>query len=181
MSRLGELLVRDQLISSEQLHKAQEEARRSGERLGNSLVKLGAIQEEDLTQFLSKQYGVPAINLAEFDVEPDVVKLITKEVAKKHRVIPVNRAGNSLIVAMADPANVLVIDDVRAITDRRVSVRVAAKSHILEALRRYVRSTRKTDMVLDVEGVDWGTVVAVRDAAHNAGVERAHFLVKPAP
>src|SRR6266849_3712505 len=99
MSRLGELLLRDQIISAEQLQKAQEESRKSGERLGNMLVKHGAIQEEDLTQFLSKQYGVPAINLAEFDIEPEVIGLVSRDVATRHRVIPVNRAGSSLIVA----------------------------------------------------------------------------------
>jgi type IV pilus assembly protein PilB len=81
MSRLGELLLRDQMISVDQLQRARDESRRSGERLGHSLVKLGAIQEEDLTQFLSRQYGVPAINLAEFDIEPDVIALVTKDVA----------------------------------------------------------------------------------------------------
>ena len=70
MSRLGELLLRDQIISPEQLQRAQEESRKSGDRLGNALIKTGAIPEEDLTQFLSKQYGVPAGNLADFDITP---------------------------------------------------------------------------------------------------------------
>src|SRR5687767_14124531 len=106
MSRLGELLLRDQIIPQEQLQKAQEESRKSGERLGNTLIKVGAIQEEDLTQFLSKQYGVPAINLQEFEIEEDVLQLVPKDVAQKHRIIPVNRAGASLIVAMSDPSNI---------------------------------------------------------------------------
>ena len=83
MSRLGELLLRDQIISPEQLHRAQEESKKSGERLGNTLIKVGAIQEDDLTQFLSKQYGVPAINLSEFEIDRDVITLLPKEVVER--------------------------------------------------------------------------------------------------
>src|SRR4051812_552912 len=103
MSRLGELLVRERLISGEQLQRAQDASKKSGERLGLELVRSGAVGEEDLTQFLSKYYGVAAINLGEFEVEPEVVATIPRDVAHKHRVIPVNRDGNSLIVAMSDP------------------------------------------------------------------------------
>src|SRR5438128_11501477 len=103
--RLGELLVRENLISLQQLQKAQEEQRKTGGRLGSSLTKMGIIGEQELTTFLSKQYGVPAINLSDFEIDPEVIKLIPVEVAKKHEVVPVNRAGSSLIVAMSDPSN----------------------------------------------------------------------------
>src|SRR5437867_7001378 len=102
MSRLGELLVRENLISLQQLQKAQEEARKSGSRLGYSLTKLGYIAEQDLTSFLSKQYGVPSITLSEFEIDGEVLKLLPREVSRKHMCIPINRAGASLIVAMVD-------------------------------------------------------------------------------
>ncbi len=137
MSRLGELLLRDQIISPEQLQRAQEESRRSGDRLGNSLVKLGAIQEEELTQFLSRQYGVPAINLAEFDIEPDVIALVSKDVAMRHKVVPVNRAGNSLIIAMSDPSNILAIDDLKFVTGYNIEVVVASEVALAEAVTKY--------------------------------------------
>jgi type IV pilus assembly protein PilB len=137
MSRLGELLVRENLISLQQLQKAQEESRKSGNRLGYALTKLGYIAESDLTNFLSKQYGVPSINLSDFEIDPDVLKLIPKDVAKKHLCIPINRAGASLIVAMADPSNIFAIDDLKFLTGYNIEVVVAAEASIEEAIVRY--------------------------------------------
>jgi type IV pilus assembly protein PilB len=134
------------MISADQLQRAQEEARRSGERLGHSLVKMGAIQEEDLTQFLSRQYGVPAINLAEFDIEPEVIALVPKEVAARHKVVPVNRAGNSLIVAMADPSNILAIDDLKFVTGYNIEVVVAAEVGINQAITRYYEKSSEAQL-----------------------------------
>jgi hypothetical protein len=147
MSRLGELLLRDQIISPEQLQRAQEESKKSGERLGNTLVKVGAIQEDDLTQFLSKQYGVPAINLAEFDIDRDVTSLVPKEVVERHRVIPVNRAGSSLIIAIADPSNILAIDDLKFVTGYNIEVVVASEVSITQAIEKYYE--RQNDVDLD--------------------------------
>ena len=133
-SRLGELLVRENLISLQQLQKAQEEQRKTGGRLGFQLTKLGFIEETDLTNFLSKQYGVPSINLAEFEIDPDISKLVPKEVAEKHLVIPVNRAGSSLIVAMSDPSNIYAIDDLKFVTGYNIEVVVASEAAIKAAI-----------------------------------------------
>jgi type IV pilus assembly protein PilB len=137
MSRLGELLVREQLISPEQLHKAQDASRKSGERLGLALVKSGALSEEELTHFLSRQYGVPAVNLVEFDIEPDVIALIPVDVARKHRVIPMSRAGNALIVATSDPSNVVALDDLKFLTNYNIEVVVASEAGITDGLTKY--------------------------------------------
>jgi type IV pilus assembly protein PilB len=146
MSRLGELLLRDQIISPEQLQRAQEESRKSGDRLGNALIKTGAIPEEDLTQFLSKQYGVPAVNLAEFDIDPEVISLVPKDVATRHRVVPVNRAGSSLIVAIADPSNILAIDDLKFVTGYNIEAVVASDVGISDAIERYYNKKKELDL-----------------------------------
>ena len=146
MSRLGELLLRDQIISPEQLQRAQEESRKSGDRLGNALIKTGAIPEEDLTQFLSKQYGVPAVNLGEFDIDPEVIALVPKDVAIRHRVVPVNRAGSSLIVAIADPSNILAIDDLKFVTGYNIEAVVASDVGISDAIERYYNRKEELDL-----------------------------------
>jgi type IV pilus assembly protein PilB len=135
--RLGELLVRENLISLQQLQKAQDEARKTGGRIGALLVRQGAIAEHDLTTFLSKQYGVPAISLKDFDVDDDVVKLIPRTIAEKHHVVPVNRAGSSLIVAMIDPSNIFAIDEIKFHTGYNVEPVVASEQSIKEAIERY--------------------------------------------
>jgi type IV pilus assembly protein PilB len=135
--RLGELLVRENLISLQQLHKAQDEQRKTGGRIGSLLVKQGAIAENDLTSFLSKQYGVPAINLKDFEVDPEVLKLVPKATAEKHLCVPVNRAGASLIIAMSDPSNIFAIDDIKFLTGYNVEVVVAPDQAIKEAIESY--------------------------------------------
>src|SRR3954469_12094895 len=135
--RLGELLVRENLISVQQLRKAQEEQQKSGARIGTALIKTGAIDETKLTDFLSKQYGVPAINLKEFDIDPEIIKLVSKEVAEKHLVIPVNRAGPSLIVAMCDPSNIYAVDDLKFLTGYNIEAVVASEISIRDAIERY--------------------------------------------
>jgi type IV pilus assembly protein PilB len=135
--RLGELLVRENLISLQQLQKAQESQKTEGGKLGYHLTKLGFIEESELTQFLSKQYGVPAINLSDFDIDAEVIGLIPQDVAEKHQLIPVNRAGASLIVAMSDPSNIFAIDDIKFLTGYNIEVVVAAEAAIQTAVEKY--------------------------------------------
>ncbi len=135
--RLGELLVRENLISLAQLQKAEEERRETGERLGYTLSKLGYVDETELTQFLSKTYGVPSINLEDFDIAKEVVQLVPREVAVRHLCVPVNRAGGTLIVAMADPSNLTAIDDLKFLTGYSIEVVVASEVAIRDAIDRY--------------------------------------------
>ncbi len=155
VSRLGELLVRNQLISDDQLAKAIAEQKREGIRLGAALVKLGYVQEHDLASFLSKHYGVPSINLAEFDVDPAVVNLIPAEVSQKYQLVPINRAGATLIVAMADPSNIFAIDDIKFMTGFNVEVVVAAEAAIKDAIDKYYdQSSTMADALEGLEDFD---------------------------
>ncbi len=135
--RLGELLVRGNLISLQQLQKAQDEQRKTGGRIGSLLVQNGSIGESDLTSFLSKQYGVPAISLKDFDVDEEVIKLIPRTIAEKHQVVPVNRAGSALIIAMSDPSNIFAIDEIKFHTGYNVEPVVASEAAIREAIEHY--------------------------------------------
>ena len=136
-SRLGELLVREKLISLQQLRKAQDEQKRSGQNLGYTLAKLGYISDTEITSFLSTQYRLPAINLDEYEIDADVLKLVNREVCEKHKIIPVSRSGSSLIVAMADPTNLHAIDDIKFLSGFNVEPVVASETAILASIERY--------------------------------------------
>jgi type IV pilus assembly protein PilB len=148
MSRLGELLVREKMISLQQLQEAQEEAKRSGRRLGVALSQLGYVNDQDLTQFLARQYSLPSINLTDFDIDPDVLTLIPKDVAQKHMVVPVNRAGSTLIVAMADPSNIYAIDELKFLTQYNIEPVVAAEKAIEETILRYYEKGPDLDAMI---------------------------------
>jgi type IV pilus assembly protein PilB len=154
MARLGELLVQQNIISATQLNQAQDQQKKDGTRLGSALAKLGILQEAELVGFLSKQYRVPSINLAEFEIDPDVVKLIPQEVCEKHVLIPVNRAGSSLIVAMADPSNIFAIDDVKFLTNLNIEVVVATEANIKKAVETYYSQSGNVSYDEVMDGLD---------------------------
>src|SRR5215217_2437223 len=114
--RLGDLLVREGLITRDQLEKALQEQKQNGTRVGYNLVKLGFIPENELTKFLGKQYKMPAVDLSRFEVDPKIAKMIPNDLAQKNLVIPLKRDGRLLTVAMADPTNMGVLEDLKFIT-----------------------------------------------------------------
>ncbi len=147
-NRLGELLVREKLISLQQLRQAQEEQKRSGKNLGFTLSKLGYISDGDIANFLSNQYRVPAVNLEEYEIEPEVLKLISREVCDRHKVLPLARAGSSLILAMADPTNLHALDDIKFLTGYNVDPCVASENAISQAIERYYNAGPSYDEVM---------------------------------
>jgi type IV pilus assembly protein PilB len=147
-NRLGELLVREKLISLQQLRQAQDEQNRSGQNLGYTLAKLGFISDQEITNFLSQQYRVPTINLEEYEIDAEILKLVNKEQCEKHRVIPVSRAGSSLIVAMADPTNLHAIDDLKFLTGYNIEPVIASETAILTAVERYYNAGPSYDEVM---------------------------------
>jgi type IV pilus assembly protein PilB len=176
MSRIGELLVREKVLSLQQLQHAQDEAKRSGKRLGVALSKLGYVQDQELTQFVARQYSLPAVNLGEIEIDPAVLKLIPREIAEKHQVIPIKRQGSTLIVAMADPSNIYAIDELKFLTQYNIDPVVASDTAIEGAMSRYYDKGPDLDMMIgefDVENVDYASVsdenVNVVDLENQAG------------
>jgi type IV pilus assembly protein PilB len=148
--RLGDLLVREKVISAEQLEKALKNQKDTGGRLGSILVKLGYLTDEDVTNFLSRQYGVPAINLNYFEIDPAVVKLVPQETAKRYQILPLSRVGASLTIAMVDPTNVFAMDDIKFMTGFNIEPVVASETSILEGIEKaYVTTTNEPEEDLE--------------------------------
>ncbi|MBI4391367.1 MAG: type IV-A pilus assembly ATPase PilB [candidate division NC10 bacterium] len=172
-SRLGDMLVKANLISEDQLKKALAQQESQGGRLGSNLVKLGFISEDDITSFLSKQYGVPSINLSHFEIDTAVIKLIPAEIAQKHMVVPINRTGTVLTVAMADPSNIFTIDDIKFMTGFKVEPVVAAESSIKSAINKYYDSAGLVEAIVkDYDDRDV-SAVAEGDELNVAELEKA--------
>src|SRR5512135_2614861 len=144
--RLGDLLVKEKVITTEQLDQALKVQKESGTRLGSILVKLGYLSDEDVTNFLSRQYGVPAINLTYFEIDPTVVKLIPYETAKRYQILPLSRVGASLTIAMVDPTNVFAMDDIKFMTGFNIEPVVASESSILDGIEKAYGSTQEEDL-----------------------------------
>ncbi|MBN1551200.1 type IV-A pilus assembly ATPase PilB [bacterium] len=151
--RLGEMLIKEGLITQEQLKKALEVQAQQGGRLGSVLVKMSLVNEEEITELLSNQFGVPSINLANFEIEEAVLKLIPAEVARKYHLLPISRTGASLTIAMADPSNVFAQDDIKFMTGYHVEPVVASEIAIEKAIEKYYGSGKSlvaTSMDIDI-------------------------------
>jgi len=135
--RLGELLVKKNYITPDQLKKAFEEQKLRGGRLESSLIRLGFVKEDDLLSLLSAHYRVPSVKLSKIEINPNVIKLIPSSTAKKYLIIPTNRVGPRLTLAMADPSNIVVIDEVKFMTGFNVEPVVASETEIIDAIKKY--------------------------------------------
>jgi len=178
-SRLGEMLVKSKLITEDQLKKALAQQSTSGGRLGSNLVKLGFLTEEDITSFLSKQYGVPSINLAHFEIDQSVIKLVPAEIAQKHMVIPINRKGSVLTVAMADPSNIFAIDDIKFLSGFKVEPVVAAETSIKNAINKHYDSAGLVKDIL--QGFDDREVATVEEGDEGPDVGDLQRATEDAP
>ncbi|MEW6324466.1 MAG: type IV-A pilus assembly ATPase PilB [Nitrospirota bacterium] len=146
--RLGKLLCNSALITEEQLQKALLEQKKEGGRLGTTLVKLGFVTEEKLLQFLSRQYGIPSVDLTSIEIDGAITKLIPTEVVQKYHVVPVKRAGAVLSVAMVDPTDVFAIDDIKFMTGYEVVPLVASEGAITAAINKYYDQAQSLQTVL---------------------------------
>jgi type IV pilus assembly protein PilB len=135
--RIGELLLKEKRITPEQLQHALGHQKTNGGKLGINLVKMGFIRDEEITSLLSKQYGVPSINLTQFEIDSSVIKLIPPETASKYQIVPLSRSGATLTIAMTDPTNVFAMDDIKFMTGYNVEPVVASETAVADALLKY--------------------------------------------
>jgi len=156
--RIGEMLLREGLITKEQLQKALDEQRASGSRVGYSLVKMGFVDETELTRMLARQYRMPAVDLTKFEVDARIAKLIPAELATKHLILPLKRDGRTLTVAMADPTNLGVIDDLQFITRYDIFPVIGGEFTLRNAVEKYYETasqdSQMAELLADIENLD---------------------------
>ena len=173
-AKLGEILVRENLISPQNLREALDYQREHGGRLGFNLVKLGLISDDMITAVLSRTYGIPSVNLDLFNIDPAVLRLIPQEVAQKHSVLPLSRVGATLTLAMVDPTNVFALDDIAFMTNLQILPVVAPQAAIRKALDRAYEASQPvssmTDMMSEITG-DASNVEVVEDEQAGAQVD----------
>jgi len=178
--KLGEILLKENLISADQLKQALEHQKTAGGRLGNSLVKLGFLSDDEVTAILSRQYGVPSINLGYFEVDASVIKLIPMETAMKYQILPLSRVGSSLTVAMVDPTNVFAMDDIKFMTGFNIEPVVASETAITEAIKKHYGSAEEVERKKEIEEIvsfiDEGQAESVElEAEDEAGLNLAEL------
>src|SRR5512136_1476866 len=147
--KLGELLLKESMVSPQQLQEALTHQKLNGGKLGKALVGLGFVKDEEITSLLSRQYGVPSINLEHFEVDATVIKIIPAETARKYQVLPLSRSGATLTIAMADPTNVFAMDDIKFMTGYNVEPVVASESTLEDSIDKYYGSTRSLELRRD--------------------------------
>ncbi len=181
--RLGDLLLREGLITREQLEKALAEQKQNGTRVGYNLVKLGFVPELEITKVLARQFKMPAVDLSKFEVDPKIVKLVPADVAVKHLVLPLKRDGRTLTVAMADPTNMGVVDDLKFITRYDIFPVIAGEFTLKNAIEKHYESTdiQMGALLNEIEGLDAEADVEVVDTAEDEAAAGQAQLVDDAP
>jgi len=144
--KLGELLLKENMVTPQQLQDALSHQKMNGGKLGKAFVSLGYVRDEEITSLLSRQYGVPSINLDHFEVDPSIIKIIPAETTRKYQILPLSRSGATLTIAMADPTNVFAMDDIKFMTGYNVEPVVASESSLDDAIEKYYGSVRSLQL-----------------------------------
>src|SRR6266536_3367675 len=164
--RIGELLLKEKKINADQLQQGQNNQKANGGKVGFNLVKLGFVKDEEITSLLSKQYGVPSINLTQFEIDPGIIKLIPAETAHKYQIVPLSRSGATLTIAMTDPTNVFAMDDIKFMTGYNVEPVVASELGIKAAIDNYYGSTSSLELkkvMEDLQQAESGDLEVLED------------------
>src|ERR1700730_16819936 len=172
-AKLGEILVRENLISPQHLRQALDYQREHGGRRGFHLVKLGLVSDDTITAVLSRQYGIPSVNLDLFDIEDSVLRLIPQEVAQKYSVLPLSRVGATLTLAMVDPTNVFAMDDIKFMTGLNVEPVVVAEASIQTSITKYYGTSREIELAA-VSGDE--VVFETSGKSANGGITHADLV-----
>jgi type IV pilus assembly protein PilB len=183
-SNLGELLIREKLINSDQLKTALDYEKKNKVSIGNALVTLGHISEEEMAQALSRQLGYPYIDLSQFEVYPDVINLIPVDIAKKHMIMPIHRIRSFLTMAMVDPTDLDVIENVRFRTSLSIQPVIASESGINDAINKYYGATdssRVKEIIEEFEQPDAGAVDVIEDEGDEYNMEELVHSTEEAP
>jgi type IV pilus assembly protein PilB len=179
-AKLGQLLVTSNIINEDQLVKALELQKKEGGRIGSNLIKLGFLTEEQLVEFLSQQYDVPAVKLSNEEPDPEIVKFVPYDVAYKYMIFPVSKNGASLTLAMTDPSNVFAIDDVKFMTGYDVRPMVASETAVKEAISKYYEQSDALQTVVDSIDLE-DTVDLIQDQEEDFNVAELKDAVEEAP
>ncbi|HEX6059358.1 MAG TPA: ATPase, T2SS/T4P/T4SS family [Gemmatimonadaceae bacterium] len=181
--RIGDLLLREGMITRAQLDQALQEQRQNGTRVGYNLVKMGFIQETELTKMLARQFRMPAVDLSKFEVDPRIAKLIPSDLATKHLVLPLKRDGRTLTVAMADPTNLGVIDDLKFITRYDIFPVIAGEYTLRNAVEKFYESTdvQMASLLKDIEAETEGDVEVLEDKEEDMSAAALAAAVDDAP
>jgi len=158
--KLGDLLVKAKLVTPEQVDAALKSQRDEGGKFGEALIRLGAVSENDVTETLSQQFGVPSIDLAHFEIDPTVIKIVPGEVARKYGVLPVNKTGATLTIAMSDPTNVFAMDDIKFMTGYNVEPVVASEASLRRAIDKHYGTPRSVVLKERPKGATTGSAPA---------------------
>ena len=183
-AQLGEILLKSNIITQEQLDKALQEQKATGGRLGEHLIKLGYCTEDDILDCLSQQYGVPSINLRNFEIDESIIRLIPADVVRKYQFIPVSKTGATLTVAMNDPTNVFAMDDITFITGYRVEPVVASEGALREAIDRYYGTTHSIELkkvIDDLSAVEEAAALEVLEEEEELDVATLEAGAEEAP
>lgn len=135
--KIGEILVKQGLLKPDQLQLAFEEQKKTGHKLTNSIIQLGFLKDNQILRAVEKHFAVPGVEVNTFEIEPAVIAMIPKDVCEKHSLIPLQKAGNTLVVAFADPSNIIVKEDLRFITRCRIQAVVGTESAIVSGIEKY--------------------------------------------
>ncbi len=151
-TKIGEMLLKGNLLTSDQLRSALETQERTHERIGTILVKAGYIKEEELLAFLGRQFSLPVVDLSKYEINPEVVRLLPEEMVQKHLALPINRVGAKMIVAVSDPSSMAIVDGIGFKTGYSVELVLASERDITTAINKFFdRSMEFKDIISDLD------------------------------